>query len=78
MVYVFPKSKSWINNNIMNFFILNETNEILYSMDYSSSVDANFKNNYLKRSRLKLIQASIYEMPFRKNTFDKIFNYSKI
>jgi len=45
----------------------------LYSIDYSSAVEANLRNNYKFKSRLILSQASIYEMPFKNNTFDKIF-----
>ena len=52
---------------------LKSTNCDLYSVDYSSAVEANFKNNSVFRSRLKLCQASIYEMPFKDNSFDKCF-----
>ena len=52
---------------------LKTTNGILHSVDYSNAVDANFKNNIEFRERLELSQASIYEMPFPDNTFDKIF-----
>ena len=52
---------------------LQSTKGNLYSIDFSSAVEANFKNNYRFGARLKLSQASIYEMPFRQNTFDKIF-----
>tara|TARA_B100000073_G_scaffold341394_1_gene342700 strand:- start:1159 stop:2124 length:966 start_codon:yes stop_codon:yes gene_type:complete len=45
----------------------------LYSIDYSSAVEANFRNNYNFKSRLILSQASIYQMPFKDNSFDKIF-----
>ena len=45
----------------------------LYSIDYSSAVEANFKNNNSYGKRLILAQASIYEIPFADNTFDKIF-----
>ena len=52
---------------------LKTTHGILHSIDYSNAVEANFKNNYEYRDRLALSQASIYEMPFSDNTFDKIF-----
>ena len=52
--------------------ILDYTKANLYSIDYSESVAANFRNNGIN-SRLKLFQASIYEMPFADNSFDKIF-----
>ena len=52
---------------------LQSTKEKLYSLDYSSAVEANLRNNFDNVSRLRLVRASIYEMPFRDNTFDKIF-----
>ena len=52
---------------------LKSTEETLYSLDYSSAVEANMRNNYSNHSRLNLVQASIYEMPFEDGTFDKIF-----
>ena len=51
--------------------ILDYTNANLYSVDYSNAVEANFKNNGPKE-RFHLFQASIYEMPFEKNQFDKV------
>jgi SAM-dependent methyltransferase len=53
--------------------ILEETQADLYSIDYSDAVTANFKNNGHYGERLKLFQASIYEMPFPDNSFDKVF-----
>lgn len=52
--------------------ILNNTNANLYSIDYSNAVDANYTNNGHHRDRFKLFQASIYEMPFGLNQFDKV------
>ena len=52
---------------------LRTTSTNLYSIDYSNAVDANFRNNNSYGSRLILAQASIYEMPFPDNSFDKIF-----
>lgn len=52
--------------------VLDHTNANLYSVDYSDAVSANFKNNG-PNSRLNLFQASIYELPFEKNSFDKVF-----
>jgi len=52
--------------------VLDHTNANLYSLDYSEAVDANFENNG-PNERLKLFQASIYEMPFAPDSFDKIF-----
>jgi 2-polyprenyl-3-methyl-5-hydroxy-6-metoxy-1,4-benzoquinol methylase len=51
--------------------ILSQTNADLYSVDYSNAVDANFANNG-PHQRLKLFQASIYEMPFAPGQFDKV------
>ena len=46
----------------------------LYSVDYSDAVTANFKNNgHIAPDRFHLFQASIYEMPFPDNSFDKVF-----
>ncbi len=52
---------------------LKESKGVLYSIDYSTAVDANLRNNRQYGSRLKLSQASIYQMPFADNCFDKIF-----
>lgn len=52
--------------------VLDDTKANLYSIDYSNAVEANFKNNG-PNSRLHLYQASIYEMPFAKESFDKVF-----
>ena len=52
---------------------LKSTNCKLYSIDYSEAVEANFRNNKIYKSRLILSQASIYQMPFRDNSFDKVF-----
>jgi 2-polyprenyl-3-methyl-5-hydroxy-6-metoxy-1,4-benzoquinol methylase len=51
--------------------ILDHTNANLYSVDYSNAVEANFKNNG-PNERLKLFQASVYELPFVKAQFDKV------
>jgi SAM-dependent methyltransferase len=54
--------------------VLRRTQANLYSVDYSSAVDANFKNNgAIAPGRLHLFQASIYDMPFADNSFDKVF-----
>lgn len=52
--------------------ILDHTEAHLYSVDYSNAVEANFKNNG-PHERLHLFQASIYELPFEKASFDKVF-----
>ena len=54
--------------------VLDHTSATLYSVDYSDAVTANFKNNgHIAPERFHLFQASIYEMPFPDNTFDKVF-----
>lgn len=52
--------------------ILSKTAGNLYSVDYSNAVEANFRNNG-PHPRLKLFQASIYELPFAPHQFDKVF-----
>ena len=51
--------------------ILDHTKANLYSVDYSSAVEANYSNNG-PHPRLKLFQASIYDLPFKKESFDKV------
>jgi 2-polyprenyl-3-methyl-5-hydroxy-6-metoxy-1,4-benzoquinol methylase len=51
--------------------ILDYTKANLYSIDYSNAIEANYRNNGPKE-RLKLFQASIYEMPFAPEQFDKV------
>jgi len=53
--------------------ILRTTTSVLHSVDYSSAVDANRRNNAAFGERLQLAQASIYELPFADNSFDKVF-----
>jgi len=53
--------------------MLDHTKCTLYSVDYSSAVEANHKNNGHHGDRLKLFQASIYELPFAPGSFDKVF-----
>lgn len=52
---------------------LDHTKGNLYSIDYSDAVTANFRNNGHHGERLRLFQASIYEMPFANESFDKVF-----
>ena len=53
--------------------ILEETGANLYSVDYSTAVDANWRNNgHIAPERFHLFQASIYEMPFPDSSFDKV------
>lgn len=53
--------------------ILRTTTAQLYSVDYSNAVEVNYRNNFKYRDRLRLAQASIYELPFRDEAFDKVF-----
>ena len=54
--------------------VLECTEAVLYSVDYSDAVNANFKNNgQISPDHFHLFQASIYEMPFPNNSFDKVF-----
>lgn len=54
--------------------VLETTLANLYSVDYSDAVTANYKNNSsISPDRFHLFQASIYEMPFPDNSFDKVF-----
>lgn len=53
--------------------ILEHTRANLYSIDYSTAVEANWRNNAdFGRDRFFLAQASIYEMPFADDQFDKV------
>ncbi len=49
-----------------------ETSADVFSFDYSNAVDANLGNNGLHRN-LHLFQGDIYCLPFKKESFDKIF-----
>jgi ubiquinone/menaquinone biosynthesis C-methylase UbiE len=53
--------------------VMEHTKASLYSVDLSDAVEANYQNNSHYGERLKIIQASIYEMPFADNQFDKAF-----
>ena len=52
---------------------LRTTKGVLHSIDYSSAVDINQANNTRYGDRLRLAQASIYELPFPDDSFDKVF-----
>ncbi len=52
--------------------VLAQTKATLFSVDYSTAVEANYKNNG-HSDRLKLFQASIYELPFASHQFDRVF-----
>ena len=53
--------------------ILEKTRANLWSVDYSSAVEANRANNgAIAPERFHLFRASIYEMPFPDDSFDKV------
>lgn len=52
--------------------VLLRTGATVFSFDLSSAVEANAKNNG-HMSNLNLFQGSIYEIPLREGTFDKVF-----
>ncbi|MEP7236260.1 MAG: class I SAM-dependent methyltransferase [Ferruginibacter sp.] len=58
--------------------VLDHTKANLYSVDYSNAVEANFKNNGHHKNRFHLYQASVYDMPFAKAQFDKVFCFGVI
>jgi SAM-dependent methyltransferase len=49
-----------------------ETGAKLFSFDLSNAVEANLRNNG-DSGQVHIVQASIYEIPFRKESFDKVF-----
>ena len=54
--------------------ILERTQARLWSVDYSSAVEANMaENGAIAPDRFHLFQASVYEMPFPDGTFDRVF-----
>jgi len=53
--------------------VLDKTRARLWSVDYSSAVEANLRNSgAVAPDRLRLFQASIYELPFPDGSFDKV------
>ncbi|HEX8532556.1 MAG TPA: class I SAM-dependent methyltransferase [Allosphingosinicella sp.] len=54
--------------------VLQRTKANLWSIDYSTAVEANLANNgEISGDRFHLFQASVYEMPFPASSFDKVF-----
>lgn len=54
--------------------VLSKTKANLFSVDYSSAVEANLANNgKIASDRFHLFQGSVYDMPFPDNSFDKVF-----
>lgn len=52
--------------------VLVKTGANLFSIDYSNAVEANWRTN-CKEGDFFLAQASVYDMPFAKDTFDYVF-----
>ena len=53
--------------------LLQKTRARIWSVDFSSAVEANSRNNRdVAGDRLVIAQASIYELPFRDGSFDKV------
>ena len=55
--------------------ILKNTSANLFSVDFSDSVFSNYENNkdFVKdKSNFSLFRASIYKMPFKRGSFDKV------
>jgi ubiquinone/menaquinone biosynthesis C-methylase UbiE/uncharacterized protein YbaR (Trm112 family) len=48
------------------------TNGMVVSMDYSAAVEANYASNG-KRDNCLIVQGDLYHMPFRRESFDKLF-----
>jgi SAM-dependent methyltransferase len=54
--------------------LLERTRARLWSVDYSTAVEANFATNGATApDRFRLFQASVYEMPFPDESFDRVF-----
>lgn len=48
------------------------TDAMVISLDYSSAVESNYASNGT-RPNVLIIQADLYKMPFKENSFDKLF-----
>ena len=57
--------------------VILKTGAYLYSIDYSNAVEANWRNNSLKKDFF-LAQANIYALPFKKEFFDYILCFGVI
>lgn len=54
--------------------VLSRTEAHLHSVDFSTAVEANLKNNgAIAPERFRLAQASIYDLPFPDSAFDRTF-----
>ena len=54
-----------------------KTGADVISFDYSNAVEANYKSNGNNKNLL-IIQANIFNMPFKDNTFDKVFCFGML
>ena len=54
--------------------ILLDAGAVVYAVDYSNAVDACFENNG-PHPKLCVVQSDLYQMPFRKHSFDYVFCY---
>ena len=57
--------------------VLDTTEAEIFSVDYSDAVEANIKNNG-SNSRLSIEKASVYELPYSKLSFDKVFCFGML
>ena len=53
------------------------TGATVVSFDYSYAVDANYVSNGARRNVL-IVQADVFEMPFRSGTFDRLFCFGML
>ena len=54
--------------------VLETTGARLWSVDYSSAVEANCRlNGAIAPDRFRLFQANIYDLPFKDGSFDRVF-----
>ena len=54
-----------------------ESGAEVYAFDYSSAVDVNLANN-IQHNGLNLLQADIYRIPLRPESFDKVFCFGTL
>jgi SAM-dependent methyltransferase len=53
------------------------TGATVAAIDYSAAVDANYTINGAQRNIL-IVQADVYHMPFREQTFDRVFSFGML
>ena len=57
--------------------ILAKTNANIISFDYSDAIEVNFQNNN-KYKNISFFQGDIFNLPLKKNSFDKVFCFGVI